>query len=170
LIWSRKNRQQQLAWKYSMMINAYWLMQYLKQWMKFFKVIHQNVVLISLMALVVVVKQWFTTPLYHPFAYATSPTPDSIILPSQCHIVTTNIIDAVFPDLSDPNNLASTVILCPTNDHTLKLNDAILKKMPGQETNYFSPDEGLCDDQMEAANHLWNFFIASLLLECHLIV
>jgi hypothetical protein len=83
--------------------------------------------------------------------------PGSISIPTQCHIVTDSLIDSVFPDLSDPSTLANTVILSPTNDNTLHLNDAILKNLPGQETVYLSTDKAICDDEAEAQNYPMEF-------------
>ena len=79
--------------------------------------------------------------------------PSSIIIPSQCNIVQGNIVDEVFPDLLDPRALTNTVILTPTNDSSLQLNDQVLKRVPGEPKTYLSNDKAICDDEEEANNY-----------------
>ena len=60
----------------------------------------------------------------------------AIDIPKQCNIQD-DIVDAVFPDLSSPEELANTVIVSPTNDDTLELNSTIVDKQEGQPTYLF---------------------------------
>jgi ATP-dependent exoDNAse (exonuclease V) alpha subunit len=86
-----------------------------------------------------------------------TPVAESIPIPPRCNISEGDIIDDVFPDLSNPKELAQTVILTPTNDASLKLNEQVLKKVPGQEKIYLSADTAICDDQHEANNYTPEF-------------
>ena len=87
----------------------------------------------------------------------TPPVEGSIPIPTQCNISQGDIIDDVFPDLSDPKSLANTVILTPTNDASLKINEQVLNKLPGQEKQYLSSDTAICDQEHEANNYTPEF-------------
>jgi hypothetical protein len=78
--------------------------------------------------------------------------PYGIEVPVQCNIVDTctDIISDVFPNMSDPAALAHNVILTPTNDETLKLNNRVIEKLPGEEKVYFSTDRATCDNEEES--------------------
>ena len=85
----------------------------------------------------------------------TDPTNQGIIdIPSEC-MLTENIIDAVFPDVST----ASTqhVILTPKNDASLQLNDKVLERLPGDMQTYYSSDRVICDTAHEEANYSMEF-------------
>lgn len=69
---------------------------------------------------------------------------NSILIPNECNIITGNLEDVVFEDLSSES--AQTVIICPTNDHTLHLNNKILDKLPGETRVYLSMDKAICDE------------------------
>jgi hypothetical protein len=77
----------------------------------------------------------------------------SIEIPPECNIVSGNIVDAVFPDITDSRAIANTVILTPTNENSLLLNDDVMKKMPGYSKTYLSADKAICDDEREAENY-----------------
>jgi hypothetical protein len=79
--------------------------------------------------------------------------PDSISIPNQCNIAHGHIEDDVFPDMSNPKALTTTVILTPTNDTSLEVNNNVLKKLPGQQRVYLSTDAAICDDEEEANNY-----------------
>ncbi|XP_057305275.1 ATP-dependent DNA helicase PIF1-like [Hydractinia symbiolongicarpus] len=48
-----------------------------------------------------------------------------------------------------PENMASSVVLTPTNDDSLIINDQVLALLPGEEKFYFSADDVVCDDEEE---------------------
>ena len=79
---------------------------------------------------------------------------NSIEIPSECNVIEDdNIIDSVFPDLTDPKAIANTVSLTPTNETSLQLNDIVIKKVHGQQKTYVSCDKVVCDDEEEANNY-----------------
>jgi ATP-dependent DNA helicase PIF1 len=82
---------------------------------------------------------------------------DSIEIPYECNIVQEDIVDEVFQDLSDSKALADTVILTPTNEHALRMNDAVIQKMPGIPKVYTSADRVICDDEREANQYPLEF-------------
>jgi hypothetical protein len=89
---------------------------------------------------------------------ANSDIPHSIELPPQCNIVHDNIVQVVFCDnLQNPQDLANTVILTPTNDHSLRINDSIVQKIPGTPNTYTSVDRAICDDPLEAQQYPLEF-------------
>jgi hypothetical protein len=79
--------------------------------------------------------------------------PNSIEIPPQCQVVENNIVDAVFTDVSDPKIISSTIILTPTNESSLHLNNLVIKKVPGLSKTYVSADKAICDDETEANNY-----------------
>ena len=83
--------------------------------------------------------------------------PNTIALPPQSNIVTGSIVDALYPDLSAAAYLTQTVILCPTNDDTLILNELILDKLLSPKKLYLSADRALCADEKEAQNYPLEF-------------
>jgi hypothetical protein len=78
---------------------------------------------------------------------------DSIAVPSQCNIIDGDIVSAVFHDVSAPESLTHTVILTPTNESSLALNDAVLQCLPGIVKVYYSTDTAVCDTDEEANNY-----------------
>ena len=54
---------------------------------------------------------------------------DSIEIPSECNIVQNSIVDDIFDNLSNPIALANMIILTPTNEEALRLNDSVINKM-----------------------------------------
>ena len=72
---------------------------------------------------------------------------DEVELPESC-LINSNLIDEIFGEEIDTQNaeeLASRVILCPTNDDTLKINDEALKRIAGSGKVYTSIDKAICD-------------------------
>ena len=65
--------------------------------------------------------------------------PESIIIPRECNIVEGNIVDAVFGGIAQAN-FVSTVILTPTNECSLQLNEQVLALLDGEAKTYFSAD------------------------------
>ena len=59
------------------------------------------------------------------------------------HSVTGSVVKSVFGVGFIWNANADRVILCPTNEETLKLNEIILKLLPGQPRVYFSSDDSV---------------------------
>eukprot|EP00919_Chromeraceae_sp_WS-2016_P027769 GHVR01065820.1.p2 GENE.GHVR01065820.1~~GHVR01065820.1.p2 ORF type:complete len:129 (-),score=19.86 GHVR01065820.1:70-456(-) len=55
---------------------------------------------------------------------------DSIFIPSECNVVVDDIVKSVLQDASDPEKLTTTIILTPTNESSLDLNNDILKLLP----------------------------------------
>jgi hypothetical protein len=82
---------------------------------------------------------------------------DAIEVPTQCNIVPNNIVDAVFQDVIDSQDMANTVILTPTNEQTLRINNAVLQKVPGVSKLYTSSDRVICDDEQEALHYPLEF-------------
>ena len=78
--------------------------------------------------------------------------PNAIKIPDTCNIVQSDIVTEVFSDITDVQALADRVILTPTNTETLKLNNHVLDKLPGETEVYFSVDKAVCDTE-EAANY-----------------
>ena len=74
-----------------------------------------------------------------------------IAIPDRC--VTNSVMTSVFGDVFDENTFADCVILCPTNDESLRLNEAILHCIPGDARIYFSSDDILTDDDEERAQY-----------------
>lgn len=64
------------------------------------------------------------------------------------------MVDAIFPDFTEDRQ--NSVILTSKNDTSLQLNDEILQRLPGAETEYFSCDKAVCDDEVEAQTKLPN--------------
>ncbi|XP_064641932.1 ATP-dependent DNA helicase PIF1-like [Lineus longissimus] len=83
--------------------------------------------------------------------------PHSIRIPKECTIVKDNITDNVFQNLQDPRILTNTVILTPTNDHALRMNDTITRKLPGTPKTYASADRVICKDEEEAQQYPLEF-------------
>ena len=87
--------------------------------------------------------------------------PDTIVISEQCNILRGDsdalpeetIVNAVFTDVSDPSAIANTVILTPTNDASLGLNELVIRKVPGESREYISADVAICDDENEANNY-----------------
>ncbi len=81
-------------------------------------------------------------------------TSDTIDIPEQC-IVSGNIIDAVFPDMT--GDVTKNAVLTPKNETTLKLNDEILDRVEGQERVYVSIDKVVTDNMGEAESYPLEF-------------
>ena len=79
--------------------------------------------------------------------------PESVEIPSECHVLFDGIIDAVFPDVSDPRAVSKKVILTSTNDVCLQMNDQVIEKVNADTAIYYSADSVVCDDEEEAANY-----------------
>ncbi|XP_065907872.1 uncharacterized protein [Dysidea avara] len=76
-----------------------------------------------------------------------SPFNGCIQIPGHC--VTDSVVKSVFGD----ELIHDRVILCPTNDESLKLNETILNLLPGQPFMYFSYDDIVSDDDNERAQY-----------------
>ena len=79
--------------------------------------------------------------------------PNSVRIPPQCTIAPDDIVDAIFSDFSDSEALTDTVILTPTNEYSLLINQSVINKMPGNVKVYTSADRVICDDEEEANNY-----------------
>jgi len=55
------------------------------------------------------------------------------------------------------------MILCPTNDESLRLNEIRLHRIPGESKTYFSSDDILTDDDNERAQYPIEFLNSSTL-------
>ncbi|XP_014670443.1 PREDICTED: uncharacterized protein LOC106811370 [Priapulus caudatus] len=84
---------------------------------------------------------------------------NTIQIPPECNIVSqhTNIVDQIFSDLTQPRNLATTVILTPTNDSSLRINDSVIERLPGTPKLYTSADRAICVDEKEAQQYPLEF-------------
>ena len=82
---------------------------------------------------------------------------DNVALPNSlhdCHVVSDDIISDVSTDMRDLKAIAKTVILTPTNETAMKLNDKVLQnKVPGPVKLYVSADKAVCEDKEEANNY-----------------
>ena len=75
----------------------------------------------------------------------------AIEIPNSCVIQhDASMVDLMY-DTNDISEFSSRVIVAPTNDDSLKLNDMVLQKLPGEETTYLSSDTILADDEEERA-------------------
>ena len=83
----------------------------------------------------------------------TDATSTSVTVPAQCNIVRGDLIDPVYPDMSNPREMATSVILTPTNESSLTLNEAVLAKIEGQSKIYYSADKAISDDAEEVDNY-----------------
>ncbi|GBO29962.1 hypothetical protein AVEN_99258-1 [Araneus ventricosus] len=54
-------------------------------------------------------------------------------------------------------NLSDKPFLCPKNEDSLKINEQVLKKFPGQNKTFFSADSIICEDQEELNNFPLDF-------------
>ena len=61
------------------------------------------------------------------------------------------IIDAVFPDVSDPRAVSKKVILTSTNDVCPQMNNQVIEKVDADTAIYYSADSVVCDDEEEAS-------------------
>ncbi|GBM45495.1 hypothetical protein AVEN_210227-1 [Araneus ventricosus] len=85
---------------------------------------------------------------------------DIVEIPSEC-VVRDSIVDEIFgSSVTDMENLSEKAILCPKNEDSLKINEQVLKKLPGQNKTYFSADSIMCEDQEEQNNFLLDFINA----------
>ena len=85
------------------------------------------------------------------------PFKDCIQIPEECVTQSKDdIIDEIFGD-DDANAFPSRVILTPTNDVALQLNDKILDKLAGEAITFFSIDSVVSDEQEEAGMYPLEF-------------
>jgi hypothetical protein len=86
-----------------------------------------------------------------------SPRPDllphAVSIPGDCVVVGKNesLVSLLFGQVTSREELASTVILAPTNEHTLRLNLEVLDILPGNARLYLSADRACCDSEEEEA-------------------
>ena len=69
----------------------------------------------------------------------------SIALPRQC-VVNENITNLIFPNNLPLNDYAHRIVVTPTNDTALRLNNSILQRLPGDIVHIFSADSIHGDD------------------------
>ena len=78
---------------------------------------------------------------------------DMVDIPGEC--VVDDMVEAIFPNFDEDRS--NSIILTPKNDTSLKLNDKILKRLPGVERTFFSCDSAICDSEEEAQNYPMEF-------------
>ena len=77
------------------------------------------------------------------------PYSDAIEIPNECILDNdANIINSIFSDLNEAD-IFNRVILTPTNQDALELNNQILEQLPGETRTYFSIDSVVSDDRAE---------------------
>ncbi|GBN45335.1 hypothetical protein AVEN_233026-1 [Araneus ventricosus] len=82
---------------------------------------------------------------------------DIVEIHEEC-VVRDSIVDEMFGSfVSDMENLSEKAILCPKNEDSLKIDEQVLKKLPGQNKTYFSADSIICEDQEEQNNFPLDF-------------
>ena len=67
--------------------------------------------------------------------------PHTMQVPDECNIVDRDIVSEIFTDLTNTSITSKSVILSPTNQHTLKLNDQVIQKLPGESKTFLSADK-----------------------------
>jgi hypothetical protein len=77
-------------------------------------------------------------------------TTGAVEIPDHCNIVHCDIVSEVFSDISNPTALADSIILTPTNEETLKLNNQVIEMLQGDAQIYLSADRACCDSDEEA--------------------
>ncbi|GBM90007.1 hypothetical protein AVEN_43453-1 [Araneus ventricosus] len=83
---------------------------------------------------------------------------DIVEIPEEC-VVRDSIVDEIFGlSVTDMENLSEKAILCLKNEDSLKINEQVLKKLPGQNKTYFSADSIICEDQEEQNNFPLDFY------------
>ena len=83
--------------------------------------------------------------------------PNSIRIPPQCTIIPDDMVSAIVTDFSDPEAITDSVILTPTNEYSLLMNQSVINTMPGDRKVYTNADRAICDDQTEADNYPMEF-------------
>ena len=78
---------------------------------------------------------------------------DMIDIPNEC--IVSDMVDAIFPNFDEDRS--GSIILTPKNVTSLKLNDEILQRLPGEEHVFLSCDSAICDDEEEAQNYQLEF-------------
>ena len=74
-----------------------------------------------------------------------------------CHPFSNSVITDIFCNEFDEYAYADRVILCPTNEESLKMNEMILDKLPGEARIYLSADEVVTDDDLERTQYPTEF-------------
>ena len=78
----------------------------------------------------------------------TAPYQGSIEIPNECVLQNNeDIVASIFSDFD--GDLTGRVILTPTNDEALEINEQILNQLPGEVKTYYSIDSVVSDDQEE---------------------
>ena len=73
----------------------------------------------------------------------------SIKIPDCCVVGdSTDIVDTMYGNLGEAD-FASTVILTPTNEDSLTINNHVLERLPGKSRAYYSADDIECDEEKE---------------------
>ena len=83
--------------------------------------------------------------------------PHCIQIPPDCEVVKEHLETEVFINLQNPRLLSNTVILTPTNQYALRMNDDITHKLPGTIKVYLSADQVICEDPREAEQYPLEF-------------
>ena len=82
---------------------------------------------------------------------------DVVEIPPSC-VVSGSVVDDIFgEDHFDMQHLEGKAILCPKNEHSLKLNEQILSRFPGDASTYFSADSIECEDEEEQDTYQLDF-------------
>ena len=76
-------------------------------------------------------------------------------MPNQC--ISNAVIDDIFSKEFDEYTFADCIILCPMNEESLKLNEQVLNKLPGDVRTYLSADEVVTDDEFERTQYPTEF-------------
>ena len=68
-----------------------------------------------------------------------------------------SVVTLVFGDKFDGHSFGDRVILCPTNDESLRLNEAMLQCFTGYARTYCNSDDILMDDDEDRAQYQIEF-------------
>ena len=71
---------------------------------------------------------------------------DLIAVPDQCQIVDHSIVDSVFTDLENNALTYNSTILSPKNEDTLRINNLVISKLPGEPITYLSADRAIIEE------------------------
>ncbi|GFY47676.1 ATP-dependent DNA helicase [Trichonephila inaurata madagascariensis] len=78
-------------------------------------------------------------------------------IPEEC-IVRESIVEKIFGSSAfDTENLPGKAILRPKNEDSLKINEQVLARFPGQNVTYFNADSIISEDQEEQNNFQLDF-------------
>ena len=72
--------------------------------------------------------------------------PYTIHVPRECNIVDKDIVSDIFRDSTNTPVTSRSIILSPKNEYTLRLNDEVNQKLPGEAKIYLSADKAHSDE------------------------